>query len=497
MTGHLWQSAFVASLFALHPLHVESVAWISERKDVLSTFFWMLTMWSYIRYVQHPRIDKYLQVLLFFALGLMSKPMLVTLPFVLLLLDYYPLDRFHKSLNSIVSQQKSITFHPVLEKIPLFILVVISSVVTFYVQNHGGALTSLEAIPIQARIANALVSYVTYILKMFFPFNLAVIYPHPVNIPLWKVTGACLILISISFYSIRVIKRSPYFFTGWFWYLGTLVPVIGLVQVGNQAMADRYTYIPLIGIFMIISWGVPELIKGWRYKKKLLSIIAPAIIIVLASITFHQTGYWKNSITLFEHTVSVTSDNHKAYNNLGVALQAQGRLDDAIMDYQEALRIKPENETTLINLGVALQAQGHTDDAIQHFLEALRIKPDSEEGNFNLGNAYKKKGQMDNAIRYYREALRINPENEKIHTNLGFALQTKGRLDDAIKHYQEALRIKPEDEKAHNNMAIALINKGNIDGAIKHFQKALQINPDYINAKNNLNRLLMMKKQRQ
>ena len=497
MTGHLWQSAFIASLFALHPLHVESVAWISERKDVLSTFFWMLTMWSYIWYVQHQRIDKYLLVLLFFILGLMAKPMLVTLPFVLLLLDYYPLYRFHKSDDRINSYQKSIVFRLVLEKIPLFVLVVMSSAITFYAQKHGGGVISLDAIPIQARIANALVSYVNYILKMIYPSDLAVLYPYPRNFPWWQITGAFLLLLSVSFLAVRFIKRSPYFFVGWLWYLGTLVPVIGLVQIGNQSMADRYTYIPLIGIFIIISWGIPEFVRRWHYKKILLSTIATAILFVFMTITFFQVGYWKNSVTLFEHTLAVTTNNYKLHNNLGLALQAQGRIDDAINHYEEALRIKPENEIAYNNLGTALKDQGRIDDAIKHYLEALRIKPDLGEAHYNLGYALQKKGYIDDAIKYYLEALRIKPDLEEAHNDLGTALQAQGRTDDAIKHYLEALKIKPENEKAYNNLAIALIYKGDIDGAIKHFRKALQINPNNINAKKNLNKVLILQKQRQ
>jgi tetratricopeptide (TPR) repeat protein len=531
MTGHLWQSTFVASLFALHPLHVESVAWISERKDVLSTFFWLLTMWSYILYVQHPRVDKYLLVLLFFILGLMAKPMLVTLPFVLLLLDFYPLYRFHKSADSNNSYQRPIVFRLVLEKIPLFVLVVMSSAMTFYAQKHGGSVASLDTIPIQARIANALVSYVYYILKMIYPSKLAVLYPHSVILPWWQVTGACLLLLSISFLAIRVIKQSPYFVVGWLWYLGTLVPVIGLVQVGSQSMADRYTYIPLIGIFIIIIWSIAEFVTRWNDKKIILPTIATAILFVFMTITFLQVGYWENSITLFEHTLEVTSNNRTAHNNLGLALQEQGRIDDAIKHYLEALRIKPDYEDAHNNLGLALQEQGRIDDAIKHYLEALRIKPDYEDAHSNLGVALREQGRIDDAIKHYLEALRIKPDLEEAHNNLGIALQEQGRIDDAIKHYLEALRIKPDYgethynlgnalkeqgriddaikhylealrimpdyEDAHNNLAIALFHKGDIDGAIDHFRKALQINPNYIHAKNNLKKALMLQKQRQ
>jgi tetratricopeptide (TPR) repeat protein len=464
MTGSLWRSGFVAGLFALHPLHVESVAWVSERKDVLSTFFWMMTMWSYIWYVEHPVFHRYILIILFFALGLMSKPMLVTLPFVLLLLDFYPLNRFQfqRSDGGASSQQMPIVLRLILEKTPLFVLVVMSSAITFYAQKHGGAVASLEVIPLKARVANALVSYANYIGKMVYPSKLAVLYPHPGMLPWWKIAGACLLLVSISFLAIRIVKQSPYFAVGWLWYLGTLVPVIGLVQVGSQAMADRYTYVPLIGIFIIIAWGIPELVEQWRYRKICLATLATVVFTILMAMTWKQVGYWKNSITLFEHTLKITSNNYLPHNNLGTALNNQGRTEEAIEHYLQALRIKPDYEKAHNNLGAALANQGRTEEAIEHYLQALRIKPD------------------------YVDA----------HYNLGLALANQGRTEEAIEHYLQALRIKPDYVDAHNNLAIALFRKGNIEGAIVHFRKALRINPDHIHAKRNLNKVLKMQQQK-
>jgi len=344
MTGSSWQSGFVAALFALHPLHVESVAWVSERKDVLSAFFWMLTMWSYVWYVEHPGINRYLLVLLFFILGLMAKPMLVTLPFVLLLLDFYPLSRFQfqQSDDGNIFQQRSIYLRLVLEKLPLFVLAAISSAVTLYAQKRGGAVMSLDVIPIKVRIANALVSYIKYIEKMIYPSELAVLYPFQGMLPWWEITGAGLLLVSISFLAIRVIKQSPYYAVGWLWYIGTLVPVIGLVQIGRQSMADRYTYIPLIGLFIVIAWGVPEIVAQWRHRKILLTIFATVLLSILMTVTWKHLRHWGNSITLFEHTLEVTSNNYLAHNNLGVALDIQGRTQEAIDHYLKALRIKPD-----------------------------------------------------------------------------------------------------------------------------------------------------------
>jgi tetratricopeptide (TPR) repeat protein len=455
MTGHFWQSAFLSSLFALHPLHVESVAWISERKDVLSAFFWILTMWSYIYYVQHPKVDKYLLVLFFFALGLMSKPMLVTLPFVLLLLDYYPLNRLQNSADKNNFRQKTTGYRLVLEKIPLFILLVISSGMTYYAQKHGGAVVPLDDIPFQARMANALVSYLVYILKMLYPSKLAVLYPHPVSFAWWQITTSCFLLIFISFFAVRMIKKSPYFIVGWLWYLGTLVPVIGLVQVGNQSMADRYTYIPLIGLFFIVSWGVPQFVQRWRNFKKNLPIIAVIILLILMLVTFIQVSYWKNSISLYEHTLRVTKNNYIAHNNLGTSYREEGLIDNAIKQFEKALSIKPEYAVAHNNLGNILQEQGLYGDAIKHYQEALRIDPDYVDVYYNLGNTFQEQGLFDDAIKYYKEAIRINPEYMK----------------------------------AQNNLGVTLIHKGDIDEAIKQFQKALQINPNYINVKKNLNKL--------
>ena len=496
MTGDLWQSAFIAALFALHPLHVESVVWVSERKDVLSTFFWMVTMWSYIWYVENPVVYRYILVFLFFTLGLMSKPMLVTLPFVLLLLDFYPLNRFkfQPSDGSASSQQRSNTLRLILEKTPLFVLVAISSAITFYAQKKGGALTSLEIYPFKVRIANALVSYVTYIEKMIYPSKLAFLYPHPGMLPWWKISGACLLLLSISFLAIRVAKQSPYFAMGWLWYLGTLVPVIGLIQVGLQSMADRYTYVPLIGIFIIVAWGAPELVKQWKYRKLWLTTLATVSLTILMVMTWKQVGYWKNGITLFEHALKITSNNYVSHNNLGLALEEQGRTAEAIDHYLQALRIKPDLKEAHNNLGLALEKQGRTAEAIDHYLQALRIKPDYAEAHNNLGLALEKQGRTAEAVDHYLQALRIKPDFEKAHNNLGNALEKQGRTEEAVDHYLQALRIKPDYAEAHFNLGIALKNEGRTEEAIDHYLQALQIKPDYAEAHYNIGNVLYMQK---
>jgi hypothetical protein len=396
MTGALWRSGFVAVLFALHPLHVESVAWVTERKDVLSTFFWVLTFWVYVRYVEHPSPSRYLLGLVTFTLGLMAKPMLITLPFVLLLFDYWPLGRFDYGHDCVESDPHTCEYMnlsrkrlPVLlllrEKVPFFIIAGVFSVVTFLAQQSIGAVRSLDKFPIESRIANALVSYVSYIGKMFWPHHLAIPYPHPLgSLPMWKALGAGILLTTLSILVIGKAARYRYLIVGWLWYLATLFPVIGLVQVGSQAMADRFTYVPLIGLFMMVAWGVPELVKTWRHRQIVLGISASILLFALMICTWLQVGYWKNSITLFTHVVNVTANNSVAHYSLGLALGKEGRLEESIRHSSEALRINPEDADTHMNLGVVLAMQGKLEQAVVHFNEALRLDPDYTEARDNL-----------------------------------------------------------------------------------------------------------------
>jgi len=487
MTGALWQSGFVATLFALHPLHVESVAWVAERKDVLSTFFWMLTLWSYVWYVEHRGISRYLLVLLFFILGLMAKPMLVTLPFVLLLLDYWPLKRFswEKSVDGNLQQESTIS-RMIWEKTPLFFLAMALSVVTFLAQKSGGALNPLDVYPLDARIGNAVVSYVSYIGKMIWPNNLAILYPHPGMLPIKQVAGAGLLILFISLLAIWAVKRRPWFTVGWLWYTGTLVPVIGLVQVGVQSMADRYTYVPLIGLFIIVAWGIHELMARWRHRIMGLLTMTALFILILLVITRMQVRYWSNSISLFEHAIKVTDGNFVAHNNLGKAFSEKGRIAEAITHFLEALRIKPDYAEAHNNLGLSLAKNGRIDEAIKHILQALQLKPYFAEAHNNLGNALDLQRRTGEAIGHYLEALRIKPDFEEAHYNLGLVLVRQNRTDEAITHFLEALRIKPDYAEANNDLGLALFHKGNIEGAIDHFREALRIKPDFVEALNNI-----------
>jgi tetratricopeptide (TPR) repeat protein len=495
MTGRLWPSSFVAALFALHPLHVESVAWVAERKDVLSTFFWMLTLWAYLHYVEEPGFTRYLLAILFFALGLLSKPMLVTLPFVLLLLDYWPLGRFSFGQGGVYSSnpnpspsrhQGSFPLHLVLEKVPFFSLAAVSSVITFVAQRSAEAVQNLEWFSLEARIGNALVSYIVYIGKMIWPHPLAVLYPLPDILLMWPAAGAGLLLVCGSILVVRASRKYPYLLVGWLWYLGTLVPVIGLVQVGEQALADRYTYVPLIGLFIMIAWGLADILAGWRYRKTTLVISAVLLLSVFMVITSLQIKKWRNAVALFTHTLKVTTGNYLIYNNLGVALDNLGKTQEAIAYYTEALRINPQHAHAHYNLGSALTSLGKNQEALAHYTEALRIKPNYAAAHNNLGVILADLGKTQEAIAHYTEALRIDPHHADAHYNLGNALARQGKTSEAIAHYTEALRNKPADAEAQNNLGIALSRQGKVQEAISRYAEALRINPKYVEGHNNL-----------
>lgn len=494
MTGALWQSALVAALFALHPLHVESVAWVSERKDVLSTFFWMLTLGAYAVYVARPSVLKYLGVLLLLSLGLMSKPMLVTLPCVLLLLDYWPLKRFSfQACPGDSFPQNQSVFKLIGEKIPLFILAAISSALTYYAQNHGGAVKSLDYIPFADRVANALVSYVLYIGKMICPVDLACLYPHPETLPWWQVLGAILVLISVSGMALREAKTRPYLMVGWLWYLGTLVPVIGLVQVGGQAMADRYTYVPLIGLFVMMAWGMPEFLKSWRFRKIFLLIFSVVVLLILSGITWKQAGYWKDSLTLFEHAVKVTENNSGMHYNLGNALADQQRDSEAIVHYLAAIRIEPDFADAHNNLANVYRRQGDGEAAIRHYLKVLEMRPDDDGVNYNLGMTLDDQGRTREAIAHYLSALKGMAENPDAHFKTANALFKTGAIDDAVQHYRRAIELKPDFVDAHCNLGVVLFQSGDMAGAVAAFKAALRLKPDYPPARQYLQKALSVK----
>jgi tetratricopeptide (TPR) repeat protein len=478
MTGARWRSAVVAALFALHPLHVESVAYVAERKDVLSTCFWMLTLWAYARYVGRPSFARYCAVFLFLAAGLMAKPMLVTLPFVLLLLDFWPLER------------RLPVARLVAEKLPLVALAALASAVTYAAQKGGGSVAPLETMSLGVRTANALLAYATYIRKTFWPVDLACFYPYPRAFDPWRVGGAGVLLALISLAVVRLGRRHPYLPVGWFWYVGTLVPVIGLVQVGAQAMADHYTYVPLIGLFIMLVWGADDLLAPWRHRRAALASAGAVVLSACLVTTWLQVARWRSSVTLFEHALAVTADNYLAHNNLGLALQREGKLEQAVAQYSEALRIAPDYADARYNLGVALDKQGRAAEAAAQYSEVLRLVPDHPQAHNNLGNLLSREGDLDAAITHFEAALRALPDYVDAHVNLGAALRQRGEIDRAIAHYGEALRIRPEQAEAHYNLANVLAARGELEQAIVHYGEALRIKPDYAEAHNNLGRAL-------
>jgi protein O-mannosyl-transferase len=444
MTGQLWPSAFVAAVFAVHPLRVESVAWVAERKDVLSGFFFMLTLWVYLGYVRHSfSWPRYLTVLVVFALGLMAKPMLVTLPFVLLLLDYWPLGRVTFPLPK--SDRFSKLLKLVVEKAPLFALSAGSCVLTSVAQT--GALARLEALPLSTRVANAVVSYVAYLGQFFHPIDLSVFYPYPSGgLPDWKVAAALLVLTGISAGAVVCWRRFPCLLVGWLWYLGMLVPVIGVVQVGAQAMADRYTYLPQIGLCIALAWGVVGLTSAWPNRAWVLGITAALIILALMGMAWQQTTYWRDPPTLWARALQCNAANWVAHNDLGGYLSKHGHVDKAIEHFQATLEIQPDNVDAHVSLGAALASLGHLDEAIGHYQDALATDKNCAEAHFNLGVAWARQNRLDDAITQYEEALKSDPNLADAHANLGVALELCGRTDEALTHYRTALTLAVKQE---------------------------------------------------
>jgi tetratricopeptide (TPR) repeat protein len=490
MTSRLWLSAFVAAAFALHPLHVESVAWASERKDVLSTFFLLLTMWTYVRYVEHPTAKRYLLILLFFVLGLLAKQMLVTLPFVLLLLDYWPLRRLTFKKQNFSSSAGSDTCvsigRCVLEKLPLFILSVVASGTVFLVQRLT-VMKSVTEYPLLYRIENALVSYIVYICKMFWPSRLAIFYPHPLgSLPTWKIANSVLLLVCITIVAIWKARQYPYLVVGWLWYLITLVPVIGLVQVGLQAHADRYTYMSLTGLFIIVAWGVRDLFARFRYRKVILCSSLVILFLLLGVTTWCQVGRWRSSITLYKHTTAVVKNNWWAYFRLGMAFDQQDNLDEAIKHYTRAIQIKPEFPAPHRNLGYALARQGKTNEAIRHYNDALRYRPDFAEAHVNLGNALLRLGKIDEAIEHFSEAVQIEPDSADAHYSLGYALTQQGKFDKAIECYSRAAKLEPNWSEARQNLNKLLLQKKRLDETIAQYIEAVEKYPDNADAHDRL-----------
>jgi tetratricopeptide (TPR) repeat protein len=509
MTGDLWPSAFVAAVFAIHPLRAESVAWVSERKDVLSGLFFMLTLAAYLRYVRRPfSLGRYGLVVAMFALGLMAKPMLVTLPFVLLLLDYWPLGRMTVappedaaghvkvdvaekrsrkakkkakqveaaaapapacSAKNVVAPQRVIV-----EKVPLLLLSLCSCWITSAVQVK--AMSELDVLPLSTRVANAVVACAAYLGQFVWPTDLAALYLHPgMDLPAWKVVVALAVLATISVGALACWRRIPCLAVGWLWYLGMLVPVIGLVQVGRHAMADRYTYLPQIGLCIALAWGVQHVAGTWRYRRAVFGVSSALILAVLMGIASHQTAFWRDSQTLWGRALACTSNNSVAHLQFGAGLAIRGDIKGAAEHFQAALDIQPNYVKAHNNLGALLMKAGKVDEASEQFTAALRIKPDNADANSNLAAILTAGRRFDEAVQHYLKALAAEPNNSKDRCNLGVVLAQLGRMDEAIEELRRAVALAPNYAEAHANLGLALQSRGKGDEARVHFQTALTL----------------------
>jgi Flp pilus assembly protein TadD len=523
-TGARWPSAFVALLFAIHPLHVEAVAWVSERREVLSGLFWLLSMWAYLDYVARPRASAYGLLLAAFGCGLMSKPMIVTLPFALLLFDYWPLRRW-----------ETVPFRRlILEKVPLVVLSASASVVTFLVQRHGGATVSLAAVPFLPRLENAVVSYLAYSVQFFWPARLAVLYPYAAELPVWQAIGAGAVLATITGLAIAQRRRRPYLFVGSFWFGGTLVPVIGLVQVGVQSRADRYMYSPLIGLAVILAWSLAEMAGRGAWHRRMTSAIAVAACCVYGVVAWSTTGYWRNTVTLFRHAIEVTTDNWAALDtlseallttdraeeampyiaeslrlrpnlpgghvNFGAALSKRGDFDAAAVQYRLALKLDPENLDAREGLGVvltekALTEKGQFPEVLTNLQAVARLRPDDADSHYNLGRWYGLTGRADLAAAEFLETVKLQPENASAHFNLGISYAAQERFAQACDEFRKALRLKPDYMAARFNLGSALANLERFDEAIVQFQEILRMQPDFPAAREALENCIALKKQ--
>jgi tetratricopeptide (TPR) repeat protein len=511
MTQAIWRSAFVAAVFALHPMHVESVVWIAERKDVLSAFFWMLTLCLYVYYTEKPIIRRYLPVLLCFTCALMSKPMVITLPVIMILLDYWPLDRLQsrkilsnlpgvisvstnkgkkktKSKREVLKENISpprvqklsepriagiIPLWQLKEKTPFFVLSVVLVIITLYPTN----ISSVKLIPLSDRITNALVTFMIYLEKTFWPHNLALFYPFPAQIPLWQVIGASLLILVITSVVIVMMKRLPYLFAGWLWYAITILPVIGIKQIASDpyAMADRYHYLPSVGIAVMLAWGIPQLIKNEETRKKILFPAAVTIIIFMSVLTWQQCGYWKNSTTLYSHTLRVTKDNYVMHNSLGNVLFKEGKNKEAIDNYSKAISLKPDYAPAYSNRGVAYVNIRQYRMAVEDYSRAVRLKPDYAIAYNNRGIAYANLGQHQMAIEDYKQATGLKSEYANAYFNWGLACANLGQYQQAIEKYNEAIRLKPDYAIVYNNRAVTYLVQGNKEQGCRDAQRACML----------------------
>ena len=490
ITGSIWPSALVAALFGLHPINVDSVAWIAQRKNLLSTFFAMLVLLVYSNYVKKKRLGTYLLALFLFSLSLMAKPIIVTLPFVLLLLDFWPIRRMHTLSAGCIGSDLNASGHRppdrglfslVFEKIPFFFLCAASIITSSRIVHQDGIVVSPEMRPMSLRIANALVSYLSYLGKMVWPDNLTIFYPYPKSVPFWKAGFASLIIGGISIYAVRHLKTKPYLGVGWFWFLGTLFPFIGLTQAGLwPAMADRWAYISFIGLFICVAWGGTEVVKRWRVRPTILCITLFMLFLLLLTDTRYQVQFRRNSITLFEHAIDVTSDNYAAHSNLGYALDRQGRTDAAERHFIEALRIRPDTFMARYNLANLLKSQGRFAEAIAHYNEVLRTHPDYAPAHNNLGTALIRVSEIEKIIAFSAIESKNRDDASTIHHMLAKAGTSRKEIDAAVFHFTRALQIDPESERVATNLEMARKFQRKVDDALERLESVGNTRKGYI-----------------
>ncbi len=478
MTGVMWRSAFIAAFFALHPLHVESVAWISERKDVLSAFFGILSLCVYVYYTEKPDIRRYLPVLFLFICALTCKPMVVTLPVIMMLLDYWPLSRCRSRSES---GKNNLFLWQLKEKAPFFILSVFFVVMTVY--SHPDR--PVRRFPLDDRLYNASVSFIAYLEKTFWPHNMAVFYPFPVQIPLWQVAGASLLIIAVTMIVFKIAGRFPHWFAGWLWYAITVAPVIGVIQVSNHAMADRYTYLPSIGIAVLIGWGVPAFFKNEEIKKKILFPAGIIFLAMLSILTWKQAHYWENTTTLFTHALNVTENNYIAHNNLGIILFEKGKIAEAVLHFNKSIHIEPDYIDAYINLGNAYAKLGESGKAFENFNKAITMNP-NHLNNFNAYNnrgvAYAWQGKYVDAINDFNKSISLKPDYAESYYNRGVAYANMDRYPQAIDDYTRSIALKPDYADAYYNRGVACTNERQYQRAIVDYDKAIHLKPDYADA---------------
>lgn len=480
MTRKLWQSAFLATLFALHPINVDTVAWIAERKNLLSTFFWLLTMFAYFYYSKKPGLLRYIPVFLFMLTGLFCKPMLVTLPCILLLMDFWPLERLKRFPNIRFKDN----LHLIYEKLPLFGLSIFWSQISSLSMQYLELEIPLDQNPMKIRIANAILSYVKYIQNMFWPYDLSIYYPYPQSMPpLWQIILAFSLLSILSILILKMMKTKPWLTFGWLWYVGTLVPVLGLVQNGLwPEIADRWAYVPMIGLFIIISWSIPELLNKWHIKKQAITIIAIFFIIAMTITTWYQIKYWSSSLKLFSHAIQVTRNNPVSQYNLANEFQKLKNYSKAIEHYNKALQLKPDAAYIHNNLGAVFIEEGKLEKAFYHISKALEIDSEFMGAHINMGNLLNKSGQPQEAIQHYIKVLNDNPNAEKVHYNLGLAFEKIGQHNEATKQYQLELKNNPNDAETTNSLGNIFLKLGNTQEAIRYFSITLSLDPNFYRA---------------